>query len=161
MGSWFSSLSSVSSIIFPAPPCSYTWEFPNLITIPRKEYNELFFSSTICAKKMKVIPTLYFGTPLRNSYRNNSNSLRNSYRNNENSLISNENQTCIIYSHGNGEDIGQCYEWLKLIHTNLNVNVLAYDYEGYGLHFGSPSENACYRDIKNVFEYYFLLFFCK
>lgn len=66
----------------------------------------------------------------------------------------NENaKTTIIYSHGNGEDVGHSRYWLYLLHKSLKVNVIGYDYEGYGLHEGSSSENSCYRDIQNVVYY--------
>ena len=59
----------------------------------------------------------------------------------------------IVYSHGNGEDIGDSRSWLKMLHNTLKVNVIGYDYEGYGLHEGTSSENSCYRDIENVVGY--------
>jgi abhydrolase domain-containing protein 17 len=62
-------------------------------------------------------------------------------------------KTTVIYSHGNGEDIGHSKHWLYALHKNLNVNVIGYDYEGYGLHSGSSSENACYRDIETIVSY--------
>lgn len=62
-------------------------------------------------------------------------------------------KTTIIYSHGNAEDIGHSKRWLYSLHQSLNVNVIGYDYEGYGLHNGSPSENSCYRDIATVVTY--------
>jgi len=127
MGSFLSSPLSyfVGSTIFPVPKCSYTWEYPNLISIPKKDKSSCFNEPNI--------PAFYFGNSLKNN--------------------NTENEIYIIYSHGNGEDIGNCYEWLNYLHRELNVNILGYEYQGYGLYEGSPSENNCYSDIKNAFEY--------
>jgi hypothetical protein len=35
----------------------------------------------------------------------------------------------------------------------LKVNILAFDYTGYGIHEGKPSERACYDDIISAFRY--------
>jgi fermentation-respiration switch protein FrsA (DUF1100 family) len=35
----------------------------------------------------------------------------------------------------------------------MNVNLLSYDYEGYGRASGSPSETACYEDIDAAYQY--------
>ena len=42
-------------------------------------------------------------------------------------------KTTILYSHGNAADIGAMIEFLKLLRDNLPVNVLHYEYVGYGL----------------------------
>ena len=125
MGSFFSSQlsSAMSASIFPAHSSSYDWNLHNLITIPKSNPNG----------SLKIIPAVHFGSlPVANNC---------------------DTQIYIIYSHGNAEDIGECYFWLKYLHEKLKVNILAYDYEGYGLHKGSSSENACYRDIKDVYDY--------
>lgn len=35
-----------------------------------------------------------------------------------------------LFSHGNAEDLGMIYEWFCEFSRDLNVNLLAYDYEG-------------------------------
>ena len=111
------------SSIFPAPKCSYTWEHPNLITMSKRDG---------CFNQL--IPAFYFGKLPKKT-----------------ELLIDEKY--IIYSHGNAEDIGDCYEWLYYLHKELNVNVLAYEYQGYGLHKGTPSENNCYSDIQTAFNF--------
>ncbi len=61
----------------------------------------------------------------------------------------------IIYSHANAEDIGNIYPWCKFLSKKLQVNVIAYDYTGYGLALdqGRPNEVQCYRDIEAVYNY--------
>ena len=41
-------------------------------------------------------------------------------------------QITFLYSHANAEDLGLMFNWLKCMSRRLNVNVLAYDYTGYG-----------------------------
>jgi len=59
----------------------------------------------------------------------------------------------IIFSHGNAEDIGQMSQWLQILSQSLRVNVVGYDYRGYGLHEGEVSETSCYVDIESVYDY--------
>jgi len=68
----------------------------------------------------------------------------------------------LLYSHGNAEDLGMIYNYLVEISELLNVNILAYDYSGYGLGGRridniekkvEPSEQNCYIDIEGAYEY--------
>lgn len=59
----------------------------------------------------------------------------------------------ILYSHANAEDLGNIYPWCKFLVRSLGVNLLAYDYSGYGLSSGEPSEENCYADITAVYEH--------
>ena len=84
----------------------------------------------------------------------------------------------MLYSSGSVEDLGYTYEWLKEIRDKLHLNVLAYEYTGYGYHEGEdpfnstsvvliatltvklsliqkgkPSEKNCYEDIFCAFKY--------
>ena len=83
----------------------------------------------------------------------------------------------ILFSHGNAEDLGMMYARMKDLAMVLGVNILAYDYTGYGLSIpgpahrsnssnkangggGSssssndgPSENMIYRNIEAAYRY--------
>lgn len=81
----------------------------------------------------------------------------------------------ILFSHGNAEDLGMMYARMKDLAMVLGVNILAYDYTGYGLsipgpaHRGhssnngntssssssseGPSENMIYRNIEAAYRY--------
>jgi len=58
----------------------------------------------------------------------------------------------VLYSHGNGEDLGDVRPLLEKIRA-LGVNVFAYDYEGYGISQGSATEQNAYRDIDAAYHY--------
>jgi pimeloyl-ACP methyl ester carboxylesterase len=59
----------------------------------------------------------------------------------------------ILWSHGNAMDIGEIYFFLIQLCSQLHVNVVAYDYSGYGGSTGKPSEANCYADIKAAYDY--------
>ena len=68
----------------------------------------------------------------------------------------------ILYSHGNAEDLGMLYEYLKELSRLLKVNIMAYDYTGYGLANVAneverwafkPSEEHCYADIEAAYHH--------
>ena len=46
----------------------------------------------------------------------------------------------ILYSHANAEDLGGIYPWCKFLSKMLRVNLLAYDYTGYGMAFDQGME---------------------
>ncbi|ELR13238.1 alpha/beta hydrolase, putative [Acanthamoeba castellanii str. Neff] len=58
----------------------------------------------------------------------------------------------ILFSHGNAEDIGQLNDWLGYMCRTFSVNVLSYDYRGYGLHPGVPTEASCYADVEGAYD---------
>ncbi len=61
----------------------------------------------------------------------------------------------VLFSHGNAEDLRQIYSWFKDVAIKLGVNILLYDYTGYGMTNKSrnPTEQDCFKDITCVFEY--------
>ena len=62
------------------------------------------------------------------------------------------NGLVILYSHGNGEDLGMIMDRLSEI-AQKGYTVFSYDYPGYGLSTGSPSENSCYEAVQALFSY--------
>lgn len=46
----------------------------------------------------------------------------------------------LIYFHGNGEDVFRSQELLDHLRCNLEVNILAMEYPGYGVYPGSPND---------------------
>lgn len=67
-------------------------------------------------------------------------------------VVSPEATYTVIYSHGNGEDLGGVEpvirEWVA-----RGYSVVAYDYPGYGASTGSPSEQGTRAAIERVYEY--------
>ncbi|KAG6975931.1 hypothetical protein JG688_00001859, partial [Phytophthora aleatoria] len=59
----------------------------------------------------------------------------------------------VLFSHGNAEDLGMIYDWFREVSRRLQANVMSYDYSGYGISEGEPSEEACFADIEAAFAY--------
>ncbi|KAK8511374.1 hypothetical protein V6N13_013785 [Hibiscus sabdariffa] len=58
----------------------------------------------------------------------------------------------LLYSHGNAADIGQMYELFIELSIHLRVNLMGYDYSGYGQSSGKPSEQNTYADIEAAYK---------
>ncbi|KAJ1435402.1 Serine aminopeptidase, S33 [Sesbania bispinosa] len=58
----------------------------------------------------------------------------------------------VLYSHGNAADLGQMYELFSELSIHLRVNLLGYDYSGYGQSSGKPSEQNTYADIEAAYK---------
>ena len=54
-------------------------------------------------------------------------------------------KTHLLYSHGNAADIGAMHDFLVLLRDYLNVNVLHYEYIGYGLAKDQVPISTCYK----------------
>jgi len=63
-----------------------------------------------------------------------------------------EAKSTIIYCHGNAGNISHRLEILKMLNS-LGVNVLIFDYRGYGKSKGIPSEKGTYLDALAAYEY--------
>jgi fermentation-respiration switch protein FrsA (DUF1100 family) len=62
------------------------------------------------------------------------------------------NSLTLLISHGNAENLGHMRPVMELFNT-MGYGVCAYDYRGYGLSTGKPSEAACYTDVNTVYTY--------
>ncbi|KAK8497137.1 hypothetical protein V6N12_046723 [Hibiscus sabdariffa] len=58
----------------------------------------------------------------------------------------------VLYSHGNAADLGQLHDLFVQLKANLRVNLMGYDYSGYGASTGKPSESNTYADIEAVYQ---------
>lgn len=58
----------------------------------------------------------------------------------------------LLYSHGNAADLGQMHELFIELRAHLRVNIMSYDYSGYGASTGKPSEFNTYYDIEAVYD---------
>jgi fermentation-respiration switch protein FrsA (DUF1100 family) len=58
----------------------------------------------------------------------------------------------LLFSHGNGEDLGDDREYLQKLHDD-GFAVMTYDYDGYGLSDGSPTEANVYDGAEAAYGY--------
>ncbi|GAB2300233.1 hypothetical protein Dimus_034271 [Dionaea muscipula] len=58
----------------------------------------------------------------------------------------------VLYSHGNAADLGQMQELFIELRAHLRVNIMSYDYSGYGASTGKPTELNTYSDIDAVYN---------
>lgn len=58
----------------------------------------------------------------------------------------------VLFCHGNGGNISHRLEKIKIFNA-LDLNVLIFDYRGYGMSTGSPYENGLYLDAETVYGY--------
>ncbi|AYV78395.1 MAG: alpha/beta hydrolase family protein [Edafosvirus sp.] len=59
----------------------------------------------------------------------------------------------IIFSHGNGSNVSTHHNYLKSFSNEFGVTVICYDYPGYGLTEGEPSEDSCFESLVTIIEY--------
>ncbi|KAJ6639876.1 Alpha/beta hydrolase domain-containing protein 17C [Pseudolycoriella hygida] len=53
----------------------------------------------------------------------------------------------LLFSHGNAVDLGQMSSFYLGLGARINCNIFSYDYSGYGMSSGKPSEKNLYADI--------------
>ncbi|KAK9271546.1 hypothetical protein L1049_002491 [Liquidambar formosana] len=58
----------------------------------------------------------------------------------------------LLYSHGNAADLGQMFPLFVELSLRLRVNLLGYDYSGYGQSTGKPTECNTYADIDAAYQ---------
>lgn len=58
----------------------------------------------------------------------------------------------LIFCHGNGGNIGHRLEKIRML-NGLQIDVLIFDYRGYGESGGSPSENGLYLDAEAIYDF--------
>ena len=68
-------------------------------------------------------------------------------------FIPGEEDVTWLWFHGNAGNISNRLDNLKRLHDELGVNVLIFDYRGYGASEGSPSEEGLYLDAEAALSY--------
>lgn len=58
----------------------------------------------------------------------------------------------ILYNHGGTVDLGNMCDFLYTLGQRLRCNILIYDYSGFGISHGSPTEKALYADAEAALE---------
>jgi pimeloyl-ACP methyl ester carboxylesterase len=60
----------------------------------------------------------------------------------------------LIFSHGNASDILTMSIYMENLANKLGITTVCYDYTGYGLSEGRPSEEQCYEALNAVIKFY-------
>ena len=50
-----------------------------------------------------------------------------------------KNNKLIVFFHANGEDISSAYEFISTIGNEVNISILAMEYQGYSIYSGKPN----------------------
>lgn len=58
----------------------------------------------------------------------------------------------VLFAHGNGGNISHRLDKIRIL-NDLNANTFIFDYRGYGMSKGRPSETGLYRDAQAAYEY--------
>ncbi|XP_054837486.1 alpha/beta hydrolase domain-containing protein 17A [Eublepharis macularius] len=58
----------------------------------------------------------------------------------------------VLFSHGNAVDLGQMCSFYISLGTRINCNIFSYDYSGYGVSTGKPSEKNLYADVDAAWQ---------
>ena len=61
-------------------------------------------------------------------------------------FLEGQSNLTVILFHGNAGNIGDRLEYISLMSSEIGVNVFLFDYRGYGLSQGTPSEFGLYMD---------------
>jgi fermentation-respiration switch protein FrsA (DUF1100 family) len=67
-------------------------------------------------------------------------------------IPSQSSRSVILFAHGNGGNISHRLQKIMIL-NRLNLDVLIFDYRGYGKSKGRPSENGLYLDAEAVYDY--------
>lgn len=59
----------------------------------------------------------------------------------------------MIYSHGNACDIGEMAQDMEIYRKFFKVNIICYEYPGYGTASGSPTPEGCIAYQKTIFNF--------
>ena len=57
-------------------------------------------------------------------------------------------QYTILFTHGNAVDLGQMSSFFVGLGSRINCNVFSFDYSGYGISTGRPTEKNIYADVE-------------
>ena len=63
-----------------------------------------------------------------------------------------ESRGTVLFCHGNAGNLGHRLSTIKIWHE-LGMNILLFDYRGFGESSGDPSEEGCYEDVKACFDW--------
>ncbi|MCH8206390.1 MAG: alpha/beta hydrolase [Chloroflexi bacterium] len=68
-------------------------------------------------------------------------------------FVPSQSDTTLVWFHGNAGNISHRLENLLMLRHTLGLDIFIFDYRGYGMSEGSPSEKGMYRDAEAALEY--------
>lgn len=68
-------------------------------------------------------------------------------------FIPGESEVVLAWFHGNAGNIGDRLDYINLMHTYVGASIFIFDYRGYGLSQGSPSESGLYLDAEAAVDF--------
>ena len=68
-------------------------------------------------------------------------------------FIPGKNDFTFVWFHGNAGNIGDRLDYIELLHHNVGAGILIFDYRGYGLSDGAPSEPGLHLDGQAAIEF--------
>ena len=68
-------------------------------------------------------------------------------------FVPSQGDTTLVWFHGNAGNISHRLENLLILRRSLGLDIFIFDYRGYGMSEGSPSEKGMYRDAEAALEY--------
>lgn len=63
-----------------------------------------------------------------------------------------ETDKAFIYFHGNGDNVS-CFDLCSVIQEKISINVLIYDYRGYGYSTGKPTRKNAIEDAQEIYRF--------
>jgi hypothetical protein len=140
----------VSTLAFPAP----AKEISVAALLARAAQNQLVYLQTISGHQ---IPAIYIQNYNCNNNKKKMYPSGNNFQHHHSAKQQEEQQQdcclTLIYSHGNAEDVGLSLPYLDYLSQNCRCHVLAYEYCGYSVAEGEPSEQNCYQCIQAAYDY--------
>jgi len=68
-------------------------------------------------------------------------------------FVAGTTQTTVVWFHGNAGNISNRVPNILALHESIGVNILIFDYRGYGRSEGTPSEQGTYQDAEAAIRY--------
>lgn len=67
-------------------------------------------------------------------------------------IKSDNSNKCVVFCHGTNSTIYSNYNFAKKLANTLNVDVIVWDYPGYGLSQGNPTPESCVKSLHKILK---------
>jgi hypothetical protein len=137
----------VSTLAFPAP----AKEISKAALLCRTAQNQLVYLQTQSGHTIPAIYIQYYNDHKKS--RKQQQQQQQQKEEEEQQPQQNDCYFTLIYSHGNAEDVGLSLPYLDYLSQYCCCHILAYEYCGYSIAEGKPSEQNCYQSIQAAYDY--------